>query len=366
MYEKWHTTEGAELTEEGLTDAGTTAGDTDMVMVRVSETYDLSTKVGKMGIVGIHTPKGNLITRHYGGLVQNFKYAKFVSCDVALACASMLPADPLQIGVEAGAIAPQDMFNPILYKAVSNESMNNFLAFLQAGAQNNSQVKALDKNSIVDINDATFKFGEANVDQFQLYYGLLSNSDGWKKAMPQAGLEMRGLYPMVFRVNANTAMPAVTSALAPSVGTDGKVAEYFGGLGLTDPNVANGKIQYMRGNGVRMPRFPTVAFGANEQYYLIGDVPGQSTLSLAPLAYVGMIVLPPAKLNQLYYRLKVTWTIEFSDIRSQADILNWHSLAALGEVSYGTDYATQSKAMAASEAMVDTNGADMSKVMDGI
>ena len=53
-----------------------------MVFVRVSETYDLSTKVGKMGIVGIHTPKGNLITRHYGGLAQNFKYAKFVSCSV--------------------------------------------------------------------------------------------------------------------------------------------------------------------------------------------------------------------------------------------------------------------------------------------
>ena len=27
-----------------------------MVFVKVSETYDLSTKIGKMGIVGIHTP----------------------------------------------------------------------------------------------------------------------------------------------------------------------------------------------------------------------------------------------------------------------------------------------------------------------
>lgn len=332
-----------------------------MVMVRVSETYDLSTKVGKMGMVGIHTPKGNLITRHYGGLCQNFKYAKFVSCDVALACASMLPADPLQIGVEAGAIAPQDMFNPILYKAVSNESMNNFLAFLQSGAQAASQVKALDKNSIVDINDTAFMFNETAVDQFQLYYGLLSNSDGWKKAMPQAGLEMRGLYPMVFRVNANTAMPGPDGV----VGSTGN-ALHFGGLALTDGQTSTGVVQYMRGEGARMPRFPTIGFGSNEQYYLIGDVPGQSALSHAPLAYVGLIILPPAKLNQLYYRLKITWTIEFSDIRSQADILNWHSLAALGEVSYGTDYVTQSKAMATSEAMVDTSGAELEKVMDGI
>lgn len=333
-----------------------------MVMVRVSETYDLSTKVGKLGMVGIHTPSGNLITRHYGGLCQNFKYARFVSCDVALACASMLPADPLQIGQDAGSIAPQDMFNPILYRAVSNESMNNFLAFLESGARASAITKGVDKNSVVDINNANFMFNEQAVDQFQLYYGLLSNSDGWRKAMPQAGLEMRGLYPMVFRVNANTAMPDANLGVM----TDGNVAVTFGGISATEGGVQNGHVSYMRGDGVRMPRFPTVGFGVNEQYYLIGDVPGQSTLSHAPLAYVGMIILPPAKLNQLYYRLKITWTIEFSDVRSQADILNWHSLAALGDVSYGTDYATQSKAMARTEGMVDTNGAELEKVMDGI
>ena len=76
-----------------------------MVFVKVSETYDLSTKIGKMGIVGIHTPDSDLITRHYGGFIQNMKFAKFVKCDVAMACASMLPADPLQIGMEAGSIA---------------------------------------------------------------------------------------------------------------------------------------------------------------------------------------------------------------------------------------------------------------------
>lgn len=331
-----------------------------MVMVRVSETYDLSTKVGKMGIVGIHTPKGNLITRHYGGLCQNFKFARFIGCDVALACASMLPADPLQIGQEAGSIAPQDMFNPILYRAVSNESMNSFLAFLQSGANVSGQIKAVDKNSVIDINDTEFKFGETVVDQFQMYYGLLSNSDGWRKAMPQAGLEMKGLYPMVFRVNVNTCQGQQNGG----IGSGGAVGIGFGGLGLTEGTLTNGNYIYSRGDGVRMPRFPTITFGTQEANYLIGDVAGTS--SKAPLAYVGMIILPPAKLNQLYYRLKVTWTIEFSEVRSQADILNWHSLAALGEVSYGTDYANQSKAMAALEGMVDTNGADISKVMDGI
>ncbi len=329
-----------------------------MVTVRVSETYDLSTKVGKMGIVGIHTPKSNLITRHYGGLCQNYKYARFVSCDVALACASMLPADPLQIGQEAGSIAPQDMFNPILYRAVSNESMNNILAYLESQATLDASVE---KGSIRDINNANFQFNSEAVDQFQMYYGMLSADDGWRKAMPQAGLEMRGLYPMVFAVTVNTAMP---SANGIGKGFD----QEFTGLSNTEGTTNKlGTVNWMRGPGMRMPRFPTIRFGTNEQYYLIGDVPGKSNLSDFGMdAYVAMIVLPPAKLNQLYYRLKVTWVIEFTDVRSQADVLNWHSLAALGDVSYGTDYATQSKAMATNTAMVDASGADVEKVMDGI
>ena len=182
-----------------------------MVFVKVSETYDLSTKIGKMGIVGIHTPDSDLITRHYAGFIQNMKFAKFVKCDVAMACASMLPADPLQIGMEAGSIAPQDMFNPILYTAVSNDSMSNILGFIQG---HDDSIKSLVKSSIVDIQDGAFKNSDnVAVDQFNMYYALLSDADGWRKAMPQAGLEMRGLVPVVFGVSANTGMlPALNSA----------------------------------------------------------------------------------------------------------------------------------------------------------
>ncbi|ADB24814.1 ORF9 [Chimpanzee stool associated circular ssDNA virus] len=89
------------------------------MFVKVSETYDLSTQTDKMGFVGIHTPEGKLVYNMWSGLFKNFRKFRYASCDVTMACASMLPADPLQIGVEAGDIAPQDMFNPILYKAVS-------------------------------------------------------------------------------------------------------------------------------------------------------------------------------------------------------------------------------------------------------
>lgn len=334
-----------------------------MVLVRVSETYDLSTKVDKMGIVGIHTPNGDLITRQWKGLFMNHAKFRLVSCDVTMACASILPADPLQVGVEAGSIAPQDMFNPILYKAVSNDSMNTFLQFLY-GQDISAQegVVALDKGSIIDVHDTDFYIVQENqtlapIDQFKMYYGILSNSDGWKKAMPQAGLQMRGLYPLVFENLSNvgyTGSPTDNKGYFPGKNSNGS----FG-------NVVN-YAQYIRGNAKRMPAVPTTYFVGNTSDANIegSNAHTMDALNLPP-CYVGLIILPPAKLNQLYYRLKVTWTVEFSDVRALTDIQSWAGIAYVGDISYGTDYAAQSSKMSSTTAMVDTDGADIQKIMEG-
>ena len=101
MYYPWHTVDMAEgrtadARTEGLTDARTgLIGAGGNVFVKVSETYDLSTKTNKMGMLGIHTPDGKLVYSMWRGLFENFRKMRFVSCDVAMACASMLPADPL-------------------------------------------------------------------------------------------------------------------------------------------------------------------------------------------------------------------------------------------------------------------------------
>nr|QCC72708.1 capsid protein [Cressdnaviricota sp.] len=318
-----------------------------MVTVRVSETYDLSTKQNKMGIVGIHTPRGALISSLWGGLLQNHKMMRYVSCDVSMACASMLPADPLQIGVDAGDIAPQDMFNPILYKAVSNDSMSNLQAWLMSVGVANA---AVDKNSVIDVNDTQFKFDDGvAINQFEMYYALLSDSDAWKKAMPQAGLQMKGLFPIVhevvYNMNADD-MKGLGYVQNPT---------YPGSQDGTSTHV---NLAGMRGRALRMPAFPTIAHENNGN---IKATPEQSKMD----CYVAVIVLPPAKLNQLYYRLKVTWTIEFTGLRALTDINNWRYLANTGYQSYATDYATQSGKMSALEGMVDTDGASIEKIMEG-
>ncbi len=330
-----------------------------MVFVRVSETYDLSTKVDKMAIVGIHTPSNDLITRQWKGLFMNYGKVRLVSCDVTMACASILPADPLQVGVEAGSIAPQDMFNPILYKAVSNDSMNTFLQFLygQQHAQD-SNVVALSMGSIIDVHNTDFKDNEVNVDQFKMYYGILSNSNGWKKAMPQAGLQMKGLYPLVFERLSNvgyTGNYTTDAGIVPSVSDTGT----FGNSIAT-------YAKSIRGNAKRMPAVPTVYFvQSNSQSNVDGQIVHTMDANNLPPAYVGLIILPPAKLNQLFYRLKVTWTVEFSDVRAMSDIQSWSGMAYIGEASYGTDYSAQASKMSSTTAMVDTDGADIQKIMEG-
>lgn len=375
----WHTEEGL---EEGMEEGITGAGDS-MVMVKVSETYDLSTKVNKLGIVGIHTPTGSLISRMWGGLALHHSKFRFVECDVSMACASMLPADPLQVGVEAGSIAPQDLFNPILYKAVSNDSMNNLLAYLQSYRGGTADA-AVDKNSVIDINDTVFsqEVGTAPVpvDQFNMYYSLLADSDSWKKAMPQSGLVMTGLYPLVYSVvsqyGANNAVENALTHVGQKfiLGDAGHAIPAPDAEFKFDQGIVN---NVFRGPAMRMPAIDTTFFGGSGgrlngvSFTAPNEIAGDTSVSVGvndlavPPAYVAMIVLPPAKLNQLYYRLKVTWTIEFTGLRSLIDIGNWAYLANAGSVAYGTDYADQSKAMTAKTSMVDADGASVNKIMEG-
>lgn len=369
------------------------------MIVRVSETYDLSTKPEKMGLLGIHTPNGRLVYEMWKGFFQNYRKMKFVGCDVAMACASMLPADPLQIGVEAGDIAPQDMFNPILYKAVSNDSMSNLLNKIYAAGGVLDASTWLNKNSVSSENTPAFGYSSTqDVDQFAMYYGLLSDTSGWKKAMPQAGLQMKGLVPLTFSLLATQGQPSVSGSLGIS-------SLYYPGDGDNSEDTkiisrATTMGRYMRGDTRRMPSVDTMVmtydgFSNNSEalgvypannsgsgpvvgsnFILTPSEPGRANSTLivpnldVPNCFVAAIVLPPAKLNRLYYRLKVTWSIEFSGPRPLTDLTNWYGLALVGTHSYGSDYLTQSPLITKGESknqqsMVDAGDMEITKVMEG-
>lgn len=273
-----------------------------MVTVRITELYDLNTVKNKMGLIGIHTPGFKQIARLYPGFLMNYNRMKAVSCDIAVACASMLPADPLQVGTDTGDIAPQDLFNPILYKAVTNDSFNTVVNRIY------SMTDPIDGNSLSvpasPGNDPWSTSGFANTTD--IYYALLSE-DGWKKAMPQSGFSMKGIRPFVYQV----------------ISTYGNSRMQTGSTSwqISNPNVTgsdgvntSGSVFTFRGHAMAMPSVPTTV---NRNTQTIGDSTGhpfdvfQMDQPGIPKTFVACICTPPSKLHVLYYRLRITWTLEF-------------------------------------------------------
>lgn len=348
-----------------------------MVTVSISETYDLHTVVNKMTLIGIHTPKKELIQKMYPGLCLNYKYFRIKSVDVSLSTAQTLPLSPGEIGLDANQIRPQDMMNPILYKAVSNDSWNTLeyriKGLLNQGFYPGYATPPLSGDMATVEND-----GVTNVtDEHGVYYALLSNRDGFRVAHPQTGLTMKGLCPIVFQKlysdAINTTNNHVMSDITPSIveKTDNTIA-------VVNENKA---VAVMRGRAVPMPRINTtyltgagVSTDAQTTNWTANGMGNGTPLNFqnqmpdVPPVMLGAILLPPttATTGILYYRMVCRAYIEFTDVRPITDVTAFSSMETyLSPVVYHSDYANQSKDMDATTEMVDVKNADIEKVMEG-
>lgn len=318
-----------------------------MVFVKVRETYDLHTTRNKMTVIAIHTPKPDIIKRNYPGLLMQCKAYRPVKADVRLACAQMLPADIQGVGLAEGDIAPEDVFNPILYKAMSNFGMSQLEARINYLAHNRpSSSTAVDvdgSSATVDVDTVT-----SSADEFNIYYGLLSETHNWKHAHPQQGLSMSNLKPLVWEMLYNVGdNSAQTSADNPSL--DVTRPEYFDAPSQTGFK-SDLFVKSIRGNAKPMPFINTTSFSRSSSG---GDVVGvaatgfpynsdsvaSAEVNVPSLnVVVGAIVVAPSRLHELFYRMVVEWTLEFSAIRSLADITDWSGLARLGDNQHYQNY----------------------------
>lgn len=305
-----------------------------MVFVKVRETYDLHTLKNKMSVIGIHTPKAGIIKRNYPGLLMQCKAYRPVGCDVRLACASMLPLDPQGVGTTEGDVAPEDVFNPILYKAVSNFSMSQIEGFIHANYS--------DWTSRGDSLDATNN-GLLS-DDFDLYYGFLSDTNGWKHANPQAGLEMRNLTPLVYEQVYSMGGNGVNSR-------DGQIPQNAQQIPMPDGTVAQVGAISFRGKAKPMPwlncttafvgsgTLNTAAPGFDFGNTTSDALPVNAQVGVpAPKIYCGLILIPPSRLHQLFYRMVVEWTLEFSSIRSMTEITSFAGVSTIGIAQHVMDY----------------------------
>lgn len=342
----------------------------DMVFVKVRETFDLHTVRNKMTVIGVHTPKADLIKKNFPGLLVQCKAYRPVSCDVAVACASMLPADPLQVSTTEGDIAPEDLFNPILYKATTNLGLSQIEARIQALGYGVSSAGTASANGQTAVATNT---GVSNTDaDFDIYYGLLADSHGWKHANPQSGFVMSALKPLVYEmlysVGDNYA-DAMAGATAPDVR-------------FTFPDASSAMqksgVAAFKGHAKAMPFINCTAYSTESAAVGFPDTEtnefpyNHSTSVPAPKVFCGIIIVPPSRLHELYYRMVVTWTLEFSGIRSVGEIGSWDSLATIGQATHLMDYdfSSSKSALGLTDTQVDTNDAgtvsanvDVDKVM---
>lgn len=324
-----------------------------MVFVKVRETYDLHTIKNKMSVIGIHTPGASIIKKNYPGLLMQCKAYRPVSCDVRLACASVLPLDPAGVGLAEGDVAPEDVFNPILYKALSNFGM--------------SQIDAYVNGAGYDIVGATLDASTSGVgtdDDFALYYGLLAMTHEWKHAHPQQGLSMASLRPLVYEqyqtIGDNTSSGA--SNPFPMVSPDDS---------MSSSQIGNIAVQTFRGKSKPMPfinctypvadqnapiAYPNGLFGSGESAYRNAQVGVP-----APKVYCGVIIVPPCRLHEMFFRMVCEWTIEFSTIRALGDITNFAGLKAIGNTTHFQNYDYENS----SKETILTDTTDLVDVRDG-
>lgn len=298
------------------------------VTVTIRETYDLSTSTGKMGLLAVHTPSVALIKKLYPGLLLSYKYMKADSCDIGLASASLLPADPLQVGTETGDIAPQDLFNPILYRTVSTDSFNTIM---------NRTYGFTRLNPVGSVGDPATEgsdpWNPTYVNSTDIYYSLLSES-GWKKAMPQTGLVMRHVVPLVYEVLNSFGNTNLTGSI-----TNLNQINRVSNAGAEATFVA---ASTFRGSARPLPRIPTISgmnSGTLTSDTVNWEVPAGNANEIPKVPCV-VIVMPPAKLHKLFFRMTVSWRITFSEVCStveRASVPDLHNLGAYVHVSNYTD-----------------------------
>ena len=287
-----------------------------------SETYDLNTAVGELSLLGIHTPQAPQLKKMFAGFFQNYKKFRILGCNLKMVCASQQALDPSQLGLEAGQVDPRDILNPILFKACTGEHMNMLLDQIYSDLSNIG-------SGSVSQNVGT---PSAAVDT---YYQLLAD-DSFRKSHPQAGLEVLHLLPMVHKIvstrpfsyNGARAHPQGTATGVGPKRDDIYGAEQVASAGQQFYSQEN----YLVSNGVTpMPwldtAVPRSVAGQDGNDYQIMYYAEQ-----VPRVYMGVIVLPPAILQRLFFRLTIVWHVEFRDFRPAQDMGGLYDVSPDGDI----------------------------------
>lgn len=295
-----------------------------------TETYDLNTAIGELSMLAVHTPQAPSLKRMFHGFFENYKKYRINGCHIRMVCASQQALTPDLVGLSEGQVDPRDILNPILFKACTGESINILLDQIYNAAD--PELVGTDKGSLA--HHATTRSSAQTA-----YYQMLSD-DTWRKEHPQRGLEVTGLRPMVHKVV--TTQPFKWSGRAGAYSSgDG----YLGELGLPKVRGSSdneGTIGASNSVGFGSPSGSFVSDVTNPTVFVSNgltdmpwletavvrnitvlddeggdpiDVKSKLMINDVPRVYMGCIILPPAILQRLFFRMQISWSVSFRDWR---------------------------------------------------
>lgn len=331
---------------------------TNFAKASYKEVYDICTRPDQPTIIAVHTPVSNRPVSLLQGFWTQFKKFKYDGCKIAMVPASTLPADPLQIGFQAGkSISPKDMLNPILAKGYIGESLGWFLDAALAGTVTGYERRPQSSIEMDYGNSADVAA------RFSKWYYQNLITKGWRKSSVQSGLSMSGLRPRVWALGVNKPLqtPILTSAglsgqlnprttgvglYTPSMSSNEDTAYFEGANSQYNPTVQTGNIvkdepslspgadTFVRPVGVNFMTYKSVPLGWQDTVVNvlrpqvqnssgvnllvdIHNVVNTAVYSTLDKHYCAVIVLPPSENTVFYWRMVVTHYYKFKGFRYQ-------------------------------------------------
>ena len=315
---------------------------TNYVKAKFQEIYDMGTVSGRTTILGIHTPQGVHVQNLLGGFFRQFRKFRYCGCSITMVPAAQLPADPLQVSFEAGALTvdPRDLLNPILFHGCHGESLNEIL---------NNYLSSVDLTNTSSVIESRPTLAETEAG----YYSALSDPS-FRKFGIQSGAKVNlkpMVHPLVFTnplvpsgsetilkktVSGQQSATAVLGELTGNIrDMDNDTNQVFYG-GIQNPvplaplvnseglQFAYGASPQMFSNGLRaLGWLPTTTFppapkvgevrvgtGTGSTYEVTDYNIGPTVL---PKLFMGFFMLPPSYTQEMYFRLIITHYFEFKE-----------------------------------------------------
>lgn len=289
-----------------------------------TETYDLNTAIGELSMLAVHTPQAPALKRMFHGFFENYKKYRINGCNIRMVCASQQALTPDLVGLGEGQVDPRDILNPILFKACTGESINILL----------DQIYNASDSELVNPDNGSLAHHATTRSSAQLAYYQMLSDDTWRKEHPQNGLMVTGLRPMVHKVvttqpfkwtghntnQAGVSWPAVQSSTVSDSGgsTDSQVWGFGGPSGSFVSDVTNRTVFVSNG----MTDMPWLETAVVRSVTVLDDEGGDPVsvkaklmINDVPRVYMGCIVLPPAQLQRLFFRMQISWSVSFKDWR---------------------------------------------------